>query len=157
MNDFTNIRYETEPAGVRVKPSEWHRAGEECILLYTLKQDGWRRGEPMMVNDITIRIENANGSSNDLATIADVVLSALTEQQGEDHGRYLSRDDYAASDEGQPLDADSPPPSNPVISDEMVEQVFQAVAPHIAGTDWREVRAALTAALSVKPQSGENG
>lgn len=44
-------------------------------------------------------------------------------------------------------------PSNPVISDEMVEQVFQAVAPHIAGTDWREVRAAIVAALSVKQQS----
>lgn len=47
-------------------------------------------------------------------------------------------------------------PSNPVVSDEMVEQVFQAVAPHIAGTDWREVRDALTAALSVKPRSGSD-
>lgn len=50
--------------------------GDGSILLYTLKQDGWRKGEPVMVNDFTIRIENANGSVNDLTKIADMIMNA---------------------------------------------------------------------------------
>lgn len=58
---------------------KWHCfENEYSILLYTLKQDGWRRGEPVMVNDLTIRIENANGSTDDLGPIADKLLAALT-------------------------------------------------------------------------------
>lgn len=58
--------------------AEWHRDdNESSILLYTLKQDGWRRGEPLMVNDLTIRIENANGSQNDLRVVAADILKAL--------------------------------------------------------------------------------
>jgi hypothetical protein len=58
---------------------DWHRSDNAgSILLYTLKQDGWRKGEPVMVNDIMIRIENANGSTNDLAALSDAILSALT-------------------------------------------------------------------------------
>jgi hypothetical protein len=34
------------------------------------------------------------------------------------------------------------------ITDEMVEQLFQSIVPYIDGTAWREVRAALTTALS---------
>lgn len=57
---------------------EWHRSENEwSILLYTLKQDGWKRGEPVMVNDLTIRIENGPGSVNDLGAIADKLLAAL--------------------------------------------------------------------------------
>ena len=63
---------------------EWHRSESEySILLYTLKQDGWHRGEPAMVNDLMIRIENANGSTNDLGPIADKLLAALTSAQEE--------------------------------------------------------------------------
>ena len=42
----------------------------------------------------------------------------------------------------------SPPP--PSEQSEVVERLFQAVAPFVEGTSWREVRAALTAALNQK-------
>lgn len=57
---------------------EWHRADNSgSILLYTLKQNGWRKGEPVMVNDMTIRIENENQSANDLEAIVDRVMNGL--------------------------------------------------------------------------------
>lgn len=63
---------------------EWHRAdSDRSILLYTLKQDGWRKGEPMMVNDLTVRIENATGSDHDLVPIADAILAALASRHQE--------------------------------------------------------------------------
>lgn len=49
----------------------WNIAtGNGTVLLYTLKQDGWRKGEPVMVNDMTARLENANGSNNNLGKCA---------------------------------------------------------------------------------------
>lgn len=61
---------------------EWHRSENPwSILLYTLKQDVWRKGEPVMVNDLMIRIENAPGSNHDLGAIADKLLAALTAAQ----------------------------------------------------------------------------
>jgi len=49
------------------KPKEWNIAATaSSVLLYTLKHDGWRKGEEIMVNDMTVRLENANGSNNDL-------------------------------------------------------------------------------------------
>lgn len=63
---------------------EWHRYENPwSILLYTLKQDGWRKGEPVMVNDLMIRIENAPGSNHDLGLIADKLLAALTPASAE--------------------------------------------------------------------------
>ena len=57
---------------------EWNMDESEYgTLIYSLKQDGWRKGEPIMVNDVTIRIENANGSSHDLGPIAARILAAL--------------------------------------------------------------------------------
>jgi hypothetical protein len=47
------------------------------VLIYCLKQDGWRKGEPVMVNDIMIRVENANRSSNELQPIVDAIMRAL--------------------------------------------------------------------------------
>jgi len=58
--------------------NEWFRQdGDGVVLLYTLKQNGWHRGEPVMVNDVMIRIENAPGSSNDLGALADGILKTL--------------------------------------------------------------------------------
>lgn len=60
--------------------TEWHRAdGVESILLYTLVQDGWRKGDPVMVNDIMVRIEAANGSETPIEPIANRILSALSQ------------------------------------------------------------------------------
>ncbi len=47
------------------------------VLIYCLKQNGWRKGEPVMVNDVTIRIENAAGSNHDLTDIADAIIRSL--------------------------------------------------------------------------------
>ncbi|MCZ7501980.1 hypothetical protein [Agrobacterium sp. ST15.13.015] len=56
----------------------WHVASNSSsVLIYSLKQDGWRKGEPVMVNDIMIRVENANRSSNELQPIVDAIMRAL--------------------------------------------------------------------------------
>lgn len=91
-DDDTALTPAPQPEGQQVR-GEWNRSDNEgSILLYTLKQDGWRKGEPIMVNDLTIRIENANGSSNDLTAIAENILAALTpspqhDTNGESHER----------------------------------------------------------------------
>lgn len=51
------------------------------------------------------------------------------------------------------LDLSPAAPSNPVISDEMVAAALQIIGIRVPGEE--RMRAALTAALSVKPQSGE--
>lgn len=65
---------------VKDEPVAWHRStdGAGSILLYTLRQDGWRRGEPVMVNDAMVRVEAANGSQTPIEPIAERILSALT-------------------------------------------------------------------------------
>ena len=50
---------------------------EHGTLIYRLKEDGWRKGVPVMVNDVTIRIENSNRSDNDLHPITARILAAL--------------------------------------------------------------------------------
>lgn len=46
------------------------------ILIYSLKAD-LHNGKLSMVNDVTIRIENANGSKHDLTAIASKIMSAV--------------------------------------------------------------------------------
>jgi len=70
--DYSDI---TSPASYH---GEWDMdESEHSVLIYSLKQDGWHKGEPFMVNDVTIRIENANGSNHDLGLIAARILAAL--------------------------------------------------------------------------------
>lgn len=51
------------------------------ILIYALKPE-IHRGRVMHVNDVTIRIENANGSHNDLTVIADKIMAAFADLDG---------------------------------------------------------------------------
>ena len=56
----------------------WHRADSAGqVLLYTLRQDGWRKGEPVMVNDLEVRVQAGNGASIDLEPIIAAIRSAL--------------------------------------------------------------------------------
>jgi len=58
----------------------WHMeqlSHENGFLFYTLRQDGWRRGEPIMVNDVTIRLESTPGSKTNLEPIATCIITAL--------------------------------------------------------------------------------
>lgn len=59
----------------------WHRSDNEYggVMLYTLREDGWRKGQPVMVNDVTIRIERAHGSEADVEAIVRRVGSALVD------------------------------------------------------------------------------
>lgn len=69
---------ETSPAG---EPVAWHRAdsqGVDQVVLYTLKEQGWRRGKPIMVNDVTVIIRTDNGSTTPLEPIVQTILAALT-------------------------------------------------------------------------------
>jgi hypothetical protein len=57
---------------------EWHRENDDrSVLLYTLRQNGWRKGKPVLVNDVTLRIERCPGSSADISHIADAIVAAL--------------------------------------------------------------------------------
>lgn len=58
-----------------------------AVLIYCLKQDGWRKGEPVLVNDVTIRIENANRSNHDLTQIAGTILRALPAAPAKQEGK----------------------------------------------------------------------
>ena len=82
---------------VRVKPTTW-RVDESKYgtLIYSLKQDAWRKGEPVMVNDVTIRIENANGSTHDLKLVAARILAALEPAPGYLDGWNEAREEAAA-------------------------------------------------------------
>lgn len=66
----------------------WHRADSAGqVLLYTLRQDGWRKGEPIMVNDIEVRIQASNGAVVDLEAVVDAVwfgLQAAQQEQAND-------------------------------------------------------------------------
>jgi hypothetical protein len=68
-----------------VEDSEWHRSNGSMgdVLLYTLREDGWRRGKPMMVNDVMVRIERANGSKTDIEPIVQRIRSALVDVPAE--------------------------------------------------------------------------
>lgn len=61
--------------------SEWHRVdrpGTGSVLLYTLREEGWRRGEPVMVNDVMINIDRGSGSTTDIEPIVQRIRSALS-------------------------------------------------------------------------------
>lgn len=59
---------------------EWHRVDRSAgsVLLYTLREEGWRRGDPVMVNDVMINIDRGSGSSTDIEPIVQRIRSALS-------------------------------------------------------------------------------
>lgn len=78
FNSMLSATHQPAPQPVAVKPLEWHRAdGSMSTLLYTLRQDGWRKGEPVMVNDVMVRIEKSPKSETDLEPIIASILSTL--------------------------------------------------------------------------------
>lgn len=40
----------------------WYRQGD---LLFTLKHAGWHKGEPLMSNHFTIRVDRGKGAANE--------------------------------------------------------------------------------------------
>lgn len=60
-------------------PAEgWRTVGDaSSTLIYSLRQDGWTRGKPCLVNDVTIRVEPAYGSTTQIQPIVDAILRAL--------------------------------------------------------------------------------
>lgn len=69
--------------GVTQEARQWHRSDRASgdVMLYTLRQDGWRKGDPVMVNDVTILIEAAPGSAANVKQIAAALHAALQEQR----------------------------------------------------------------------------
>lgn len=63
-----------EPA----RGEQWHRANSDnSVLFYTLRQDGWNKGQPSMVNDIQVNVSLNNGSKHDLNSVADTLFESL--------------------------------------------------------------------------------
>lgn len=52
---------------------------EDCSLVYNLKQQGWKKGNPVMVNDISIQI---NAPKEIREEIASIIRLALNRQIG---------------------------------------------------------------------------
>lgn len=46
-------------------------------LIYSLRQDGWRHGQPLMVNDIEVRVSASAKSESDINPVVQAILSAL--------------------------------------------------------------------------------
>lgn len=76
----------TLPIAVEGEETEWHRADNSngSALLYTLRENGWRKGQPVLVNDVMIRIERGAGSETDIEAIIQRILSALSSSPGKD-------------------------------------------------------------------------
>lgn len=63
------------PAPSSLAGGEWNREDHgNSTLLYTLKERGWRKGEPIMVNDKTVRIE----FDGDREPVIAAILAALS-------------------------------------------------------------------------------
>lgn len=73
---------------------EWHRVDRSAgsVLLYTLREEGWRRGEPVMVNDVMINIDRGSGSSTDIEPIVQRIRSALADVPVEPVAAWLIED-----------------------------------------------------------------
>lgn len=126
---------------------EWHRSDNaSSILLYTLKDELIRRGgKRISVNDLTIRIENANGSQHDLGPLADCILAALQPPEAKPFKMCVSNDTLKSMIEADPDDADCDAghfPTPPTDNAALVEAALvRAVPAHGATLD--QMRAAL--------------
>ena len=68
---------ERQPADAGGGPV-WHRVdGNGATLLYTLRHKGFRRGVPVDVNDLEVRIQASAGSDSDPEPIIQRILAAL--------------------------------------------------------------------------------
>lgn len=66
-------------------PVEWHEEGSSdgrSVLFYKLREDGWRKGKPIMVNDVTVRVELAPYAVSELNPVVDQIRSALNPPMG---------------------------------------------------------------------------
>lgn len=68
-------------AQVLEEGAKWHRDdGDYSTLIYSLRQDGYRKGEPSMINDVTVRIEKSSKSDANISDIAAQIQQALSSQ-----------------------------------------------------------------------------
>ena len=59
-------------------PETTFRATEDSTLVYNLRQDGWDKGEPRMINDIAISIQDYRHRGPEVVEeIAHVIQQAL--------------------------------------------------------------------------------
>lgn len=101
LNAYDDItRNEAEQAISKLKPDyrvisaepaqgeQWQRANSDnSVLFYTLRQDGWNKGQPSMVNDIQVHVSLNNGSKHDLNSVADTLFASLPAAPTPEAGR----------------------------------------------------------------------
>lgn len=101
LNAYDDItRNEAEQAIIKLKPDyralsaepaqgeQWQRAdSEQSVLFYTLRQDGWIKGQPSMVNDIQVHVSLNIGSKLNISKVADTLFAALPAAPTADAGR----------------------------------------------------------------------
>ena len=93
--------------------------------------------------------QQPDGSEGAAIEIADAVLAWMVKHD------FLDADAEYRDDDVIEVMNDLIAPTEPkagVVSEDMVELLFQAVTPFLAGTAWREVRAAIAAALNGNKQ-----
>jgi hypothetical protein len=79
-NGTQMIQVEPDAHEITSEDPEWNVIYGDYgdALIYTLREDGFRKGKPVMVNDVMIRVEPANKSKTDIAPIVDKVVAALS-------------------------------------------------------------------------------
>lgn len=60
-------------------PETPFRKTNDSGLVYCLVQDGWRKGEPVMINEVWVSIDTRNLSDETRRAVADVIVGALNE------------------------------------------------------------------------------
>lgn len=63
---------------------------EDSRLVYNLRQDGWRKGQPVMVNDIAVGIEARHLPAETQAAVARLIHAALNSGFGPDGKQGLT-------------------------------------------------------------------
>jgi hypothetical protein len=74
------IQIEPNAEEIASKEQDWNVIYDDYggALIYTLRHDGYRKGQPVMINDVTIRVEPANKSKTAIVPIVDKVVAALS-------------------------------------------------------------------------------
>ena len=78
-NDTVLINTDLDNEAEEIQPPTWHCSQYERggALLYTLRQEGWRKGEPIMVNDLMIKVEPDHNSTTDCQPLISKLMTFL--------------------------------------------------------------------------------
>ena len=134
---------ERQPADAGGGPV-WHRVdGNGATLLYTLRHKGFRRGVPVEVNDLEVRIQASAGSDSDPKPIIQRILAALEAPAPQ------------AQPDARAVEALRRMERNPVsfshAASQLARETLQSLSAPAADDGWRPSREEVAAIISGAP------